>query len=73
MSRLVLASPLRMSSPLRGGHDGVHHLDDPVQGRVGADGHVGAAEVVVDGADHPDDVERRVTADGLLVDQTWNT
>jgi len=59
-----------LGSPLSGGHDGVHHLDDPVQRRVGADGHVGAAEVVVDGADHADDVELRVDAGRLLVDQT---
>ena len=30
-------------------------LDDAVQRRVGADGHVGAEHVVVDGADQPDD------------------
>lgn len=34
-----------------GAHDRVDRLDDPVQGRVRADGHVGAAEVVIDGAD----------------------
>lgn len=62
-----------MCSPLRGGHDGVHHLDDPVQGRVGADGHIRAAEVVVNGADHADDVELRVTAGCLRVDQTCKT
>lgn len=61
---------LMSCSPLSGGHDGVHHLDDPVQSRVGADGHVGAAEVVVDGADHADNVEHGVTAHRLLVDQT---
>lgn len=43
--------------PLSGGHDGVHHLDDPVQRRVSSDGHVGATEIVVNGADHADDVE----------------
>lgn len=43
--------------PLSGGHDGVHHLDDPVQRRVSSNGHVGAAEIVVNGADHADDVE----------------
>lgn len=58
-------------SPLSGGHDGVHHLDDAVQGGVGADGHVCAAEVVVDRADHADNVERRVTAGCLLINQTW--
>ena len=45
------------SPPLGGRHDGVHHLDDAVQGRVRADGHVGAAEVVVDGSHHPHHVE----------------
>lgn len=58
------------TSPLSGGHDGVHHLDDPVQCRVSSDGHVGATEIVVDGADHADDVELRVTAGCLLADQT---
>lgn len=61
---------LGIYSPLSGGHDGVHHLDDPVQRRVGADGHVGAAEVIVDGADHADNVELRVTAGCFLIDQT---
>lgn len=40
-------------SPLSGCHDCIHHLDDPVQSRIRADRHVGATEVVVDGADHP--------------------
>lgn len=63
----------RIYSPLSSRHDGIHHLDDPVQRRVGADGHVSATEVVVDGADHADDVELRVTAGGFLVDQPCNT
>lgn len=62
-----------IDSPLSGRHDGIHHLDDPVQCRVGADGHVCATEVVVDGADHADNVELRVTAGGFLVDQTCKT
>jgi hypothetical protein len=40
--------------------DRVEGLGDPVEGRVGADGHVGAAEVVVDRADHADDAEEGV-------------
>lgn len=61
---------LGIYSPLSGGHDGVHHLDDPVHGRVCADGHVRAAEVIVDGADHANNVELRVTAGCFLIDQT---
>lgn len=56
-------------SPLSRGHDGVHHLDDPVQCRVGADGHVRAAEVVVDGADHANNVELGVAVGSVLIDQ----
>lgn len=58
-------------SPLSGGHDGIHHLDDSVQRRVSSNGHVCAAEVVVDGTDHADYVELRVAARVLLADQTW--
>lgn len=53
-------------SEWRGGHgdvwplcccgDGIHHLNDAVQGRVCANGHVGATEVIVDGAHHANDV-----------------
>ncbi len=59
----------KTGSPLSSGHDGIHHLDDPVQRRVSADGHVGATEVIVNGADHANDMENRVTADCLLTDQ----
>lgn len=34
-------------SPLSGSSDGIYNLYDPVQGRVGADGHISATEVVV--------------------------
>lgn len=68
----LISSSLR-SRPLSCGHDGVHHLNDPVQRRVGADGHVGAAEVVVDGSDHADNVELRVPLSLFLIDQTWET
>lgn len=61
------------SWPLSCGHDGVHHLNDPVQRRVGANGHVGAAEVVVDGSDHANNVERWVPLSFFLIDQTWKT
>lgn len=43
--------------PLCSRSDGVHHLDDAVQGGVCADGHVRAAEVVVDGTHHAHDVQ----------------
>ena len=44
----------------RRGRDGVHRLDDTMQRGVGADGHVRAAEVVVDRADQTHDVQERV-------------
>ena len=43
-----------------GAADCVNRLGDPVQGRVGADGHVGAGGVVVDGADQADHGQPRV-------------
>ncbi len=43
--------------PLRSGHDSIDYLHDAVQRRVSSDGHVGAAEVVVDGAHEPHDVQ----------------
>ena len=46
----------------------VDGVDDAVQGRVGADRHVRADQVVVDGADEADDDERRVGVGGGLVD-----
>lgn len=60
------------TSPLSGGHDGIHHLDDSVQCWVCSNGHVRAAEVIVDGADHADYVELWVAARVLLADQTWD-
>lgn len=54
--------------PLGRGHDGIDDFDDPVQGRVRADGHVRPAEVVVDGAHHAHDVEVPVLLHLLLVD-----
>ncbi|MPC14052.1 hypothetical protein E2C01_006804 [Portunus trituberculatus] len=43
-----------------GGGNGIHSLDDAVQCRVSADGHVGATEVVVNGADHAHNIERNL-------------
>lgn len=43
--------------PLCCGGDGVHYLYDAMQGRVCPDGHVGATEVIINGAHHADDVE----------------
>lgn len=45
------------AGPLCRSGDGVHHLDDAVQGGVCADGHVSAAEIVVDGTHHAHDVQ----------------
>lgn len=47
-------------SPLGSGGDGVNDLHDAMQGGVRADGHVGATEVIVDGAHQPRDVQVRV-------------
>lgn len=46
--------------PLSCGHDGVNDLHDAMKSRVGPDGHVGATEVVVYGADEPDYVQMAV-------------
>ena len=65
------AHDLHDEGPLVGGggwDDGVDGLDDPVEGRVGPDGHVGPAEVVVDRAHHAHDVEVGVVEDLLLCD-----
>ncbi len=45
--------------------DGVDRLGDPVQRRVGTDGHVGAVGVVVDRADQADDGQARVAKRGV--------
>lgn len=50
----------RRHAPLGRGGDGVDDLQDAMQGGVRADGHVSAAEVVVDGAHHPHHVEVRM-------------
>jgi hypothetical protein len=44
----------------RRGHNSVHGLDNTMQSRVGANRHVGAAKVVVDGADQADYIEEHV-------------
>ena len=43
-------------------------FDDAVQGGIGADGHVGADHVVVDGAHQPGDHQRRVSLGGGFID-----
>lgn len=43
--------------PLCCGGNGVHYLYDAMQGRVCPDGHVGATEVIINGAHHANDVE----------------
>jgi hypothetical protein len=50
--------------------DGVDALDDSVQGRVGADRHVRAAKIIVDRADHTDDVQVLVLLALLGSDRT---
>ncbi len=47
------------------GDNSVGSLNDTMEGRVGANGHVGAAKVVVDGPNDADDVELGITS--LLV------
>lgn len=44
-------------APLCCGGDGIHDLNDAMKGRVCANGHVGAAEVIINGANHANDVE----------------
>jgi hypothetical protein len=51
----------------RGAVQGVQGLDDAVQRGVGADRHVGAEHVVVDRADHPDQVQVLVRLGRLRV------
>lgn len=48
--------------------NGIDGLDDAMQGRVRADGHVRAAEIVVDRADHAGDVQLAVLFALLVVD-----
>lgn len=37
--------------------DGINYLNDAMQGRVSADGHVSSTEVIVDRAHHANNVE----------------
>ena len=53
---------------VRRGDDGVSDLEDPVEGGVGPDGHVGPTEVIIDGPDHSHDVEVRVFVRNILSD-----
>lgn len=48
------------------GHDGVDRLDDSVQRRVGADGHVRSTEIIVYGADHAGNVQMTILFTLLL-------
>lgn len=43
--------------PLGSGGDGIDDLHNAMQGRVCADGHVGAAEVIIDGAHQPSNAQ----------------
>ena len=43
--------------PLSCGGNGIHNLYDPMQGRVGADGHVSSTEIIVNGAHHANNIE----------------
>lgn len=58
-------------TPLCRGHDSVDDLHDAVQCRVCSDGHIGAAEVVVDGANEPHDVQVLVLLRQPLGDASW--
>lgn len=49
-------------------HNGIDSLDDPMQSRIGTDGHVGAAKVIVNRADKSHDVEMRALVALLLRD-----
>ena len=59
--------------PLCCGGDGVHHLHDAVQGGVGANGHVSAAEVIVDGADHANNIQVGRFLGFFVRNITWKT
>lgn len=55
------------------GGDSIHSLNNTMEGRVSADGHVSAAEIIVDGAHHTHNVEVRVGLAFLLCDLTYNS
>lgn len=65
-----LHSELRVS-PLSGRHDSIYDLHDAVQGGVGTYGHVSAAEVIVDGAHQPHDVQVAVLLRHRVCDPSW--
>ena len=44
----------------RGAAQGIHRLDDPMQGGIGADRHVGARHVVIDGSDQTNQTQEGV-------------
>ena len=62
---------VKTAVPLCGGGDGVYDLDDAVQGRVCADGHVRPTEVIIDGANHPHNVQVRGRLGLLLCNLAW--
>lgn len=68
---LLKSTNLVLVSPLCCRHNCINHLNDSVQSGVRADCHVGPTEVVIDGADHPHDVQGRVLLNGIGFDQTW--
>ena len=57
--------------PLCSGHDSINYLHDAVQRGVGSNGHVSAAEVVVDGAHEPHDVQVVVLPGQSVCDPSW--
>ena len=61
----------RRLSPGRRRCDVVDGFYDTVQGRVGSDRHVGAAEVVVDGANHANDVQVSALLRLEVLDTSW--
>lgn len=61
-----------MCVPLCCGGDGIYNLDDAMQGRVRPDGHVGATEVIVNGAHHANDVQMGGTLGLVGCDLTWS-
>ncbi len=51
--------------------DCIHYFHDPVQSRISANGHVCATEVIVNRANHPDDVQMRWSFGLLCCDLTY--
>lgn len=49
-------------------NDGINGLDDPMQSRICADGHVRATKIVINRTDHAGDVQYTVLFALLIVD-----